>query len=61
MTYDDLVEKFGNGAAAARALGYSKQAVHGWKTRGIPFEAQYRIQMKTKGRLRAELPKDRAA
>lgn len=56
MTYYDLVKLYGNGARAARALDYSRQAVHQWKARGIPFEAQFRIQMKTKGRLKATLP-----
>ena len=55
MTHQDLVGLFGNASKAAKALGYSRQAVSQWKERGIPFEAQYRIQMKTKGRLRADL------
>jgi hypothetical protein len=55
MTHHDLVDHFGNASKAAKALGYSRQAVSQWKDRGIPFEAQYRIQMKTKGRLRADL------
>lgn len=56
MTYEDLVEEFGNGNRAAKALGYSRQAVSQWKFRGIPFEAQFRIQMRTKGRLKASPP-----
>lgn len=55
MTHQDLVDHFGNANKAAKALGYSRQAVSQWKSNGIPFEAQYRIQMKTKGRLRADL------
>jgi hypothetical protein len=61
MTHDDLVTHFGNASRAARALGFSRQAVSQWKSRGIPFESQYRIQMKTKGRLRASLPPERKA
>ena len=64
MTHQDLVGHFGNASKAAKALGYSRQAVSQWKDRGIPFEAQYRIQMRTKGRLRADisaLSKKRAA
>lgn len=55
MTHQDLVDEFGGGSKAAKALGYSRQAVSQWKTKGIPFEAQFRIQMKTKGRLKADL------
>lgn len=55
MTHQDLVDHFGNASKAAKAVGYSRQAVSQWKERGIPFEAQFRIQMKTKGRLRADM------
>lgn len=60
MTYDDLVSLYGNGNKAAKALGKSRQTVHQWKARGIPFEAQYRIQLATKGKLKARLPRNRA-
>lgn len=56
MTYQDLVEEFGNGARAAHELGLVRQTVHRWKTAGIPFEQQFRIQLKTKGRLKASMP-----
>ena len=59
MTYDDLVETYGSCTSAARALGLAKQTVHQWKEKGIPFEQQFRIQMKTKGRLKASLPPER--
>jgi hypothetical protein len=56
MYYDDLLDHFGGLSKAAKALGFSRQTVHGWKIRGsIPFEAQFRIQLKTKGRLKADL------
>ncbi len=56
MTYNDLIEEFGNANRAAKATGFSRQALSGWKKRNrIPFESQYRIQMKTKGRLRASV------
>lgn len=61
MDYHDLVDEFGNGARAAKAIGYNRQTVHRWKTSGIPFEAQFRIQLKTKGRLKASLPERRRA
>lgn len=59
MTHEDVVRYFGNGTKAANALGYSRQAVSQWKRVGIPFEAQSRIQLKTKGRLKAVLPERR--
>lgn len=59
MTYDELVEEYGNASQAASALGFSRQALSRWKTAGIPFESQFRIQMKTRGRLKANLPAER--
>jgi hypothetical protein len=61
MTYDDLVGLYGNGAKAAKELGLNRQTVHRWKDAGIPFEQQFRIQMKTKGKLKAVMPSDRCA
>ena len=56
MLYEELLSHFGGLSKAARALKIRKQTVHSWKARGaIPFEAQFRIQLKTKGRLRADL------
>jgi hypothetical protein len=56
MTYQDVVEFFGNASKAAEALGCARQTVSQWKVRGsIPFEAQFRIQIKTRGRLKADL------
>ena len=60
MVYDDVVKEFGTASKASRALGISKQAVSQWKRRGIPFEAQYRIQLKLRGKLKAELPEQAA-
>ena len=56
MSYDELLENYGGLSKAARALGISKQTVHRWKAAGIPFEAQFNIQIKTKGRLKAGAP-----
>lgn len=56
MTYEDVIENYGGLSKAARALGLAKQTVHRWKGGGIPFEKQFIIQMKTKGRLKAKLP-----
>lgn len=56
MLYKELIEHFGGLSKAARALDFSKQTVHGWGKRGsIPFEAQFRIQLKTKGMFTASL------
>lgn len=55
MTHADLVKHFGNSNRAALALGYSRQALSKWKRKGIPFDAQYTIQMKTKGALKADI------
>lgn len=59
MTYNDLEKHFGSASAAADFLGMKRQSVSIWKARGgrIPFEAQYRIQVATKGKLKAVLPK----
>lgn len=56
MTHQELVEHFGNANRAAKALGFSRQALSQWKSSGIPFESQYRIQIQTKGKLKAVLP-----
>ena len=55
MTFTQLCSHFGTASAAARNLGISRQTLQNWKTRGrIPFEQQYRIQIKTKNRLKAD-------
>lgn len=59
MTHEDLVAHYGSATQAARALGYSKQSISHWKRAGIPFDAQFRIQLKTKGKLKANLPERR--
>jgi hypothetical protein len=55
MEYDDVAEFYGNASKAAEKLGLTRQAVSKWRTRGIPFEQQFRIQLKTKGRLKASI------
>jgi hypothetical protein len=57
MTFNDLIELYGNGNKAAKALKVPRSTVYQWKYHGvIPFEQQFRIQMKTKGRLKARMP-----
>jgi hypothetical protein len=55
VTYEDLISTFGGCTAAAKALGLRKQTVNKWQRAGIPFDQQFRIQMKTRGRLKADL------
>lgn len=55
MTYTQLCSHFGTGSDVARALGLSRQTVQNWKTRKrIPFDQQYRIQLLTQGKLKAD-------
>lgn len=57
VTFNDLVAYFGNANRAAIALGQHRQTLSKWKAAGrIPFEQQFRIQLKTKGKLKAVLP-----
>lgn len=56
MTYEDLLAEYKTCTGAANALGLRKQTVNRWKDAGIPFEQQFRIQMKTKGKLKAQMP-----
>lgn len=55
MTFQDICNHFGTASAAAKYLGISRQSVQNWKTRGrIPFDQQYRIQLLTKNKLKAD-------
>jgi DNA-binding transcriptional regulator YdaS (Cro superfamily) len=58
VTYDDLIARFGSQAAAARALHVSQPTVWAWKTRSIPFDRQYEIELATDGALVAKLEDD---
>lgn len=55
MTYTDLIDKYGTASNAGARLGFSKQALSDWKKKGIPFNSQYLIQLKTRGRLKADV------
>ena len=48
MTHHELVTYYGTATEAAKQVGYSKQALSLWKKTGIPFDVQYRVQLKTK-------------
>lgn len=56
MDMNDLRKHFGTQAAAAAAIGKSKQVVSAWNRNGIPLGRQYEIQVLTGGRLRADGP-----
>jgi DNA-binding transcriptional regulator YdaS (Cro superfamily) len=55
MTYDQLINHFGTQLTAARAIAVSQPAMSNWKARGrIPLVQQLRIEVLTKGKLKAE-------
>ena len=57
MTYDELISHYQSEAAAARAVGYDRQRVHGWKNRDrIPTDDQIAFEVATGGELRADIP-----
>jgi transcriptional regulator with XRE-family HTH domain len=58
MTYDQLLDLYKTQRAAAEAVGVSKQAVSQWKRKGIPRNSQIDIEVKSGGRLKADLPKE---
>jgi len=61
MTYADLQRKYGTDANIAKGVGVSRQLVGYWKRRGIPYSRQCVIQLATKGRLRADNPREEVA
>lgn len=61
MNFDQVKEHFGSVPAAAKALGYVRQAVYRWKQDGIPDPVQYKIQVITGGKLQASKEAERAA
>ena len=61
MTFADLREKYGSDSEIARRVGVSRQLVHHWKKKGIPYGRQCMIQLATKGRLRAGNPQEEVA
>lgn len=59
MTYEELITYYETEAAAARALGYDRQRVHGWKGRErIPTDDQIAYEVATGGKLRADIPQE---
>lgn len=60
MTFADLQKQYGSDASIAAALNVSRQLVGHWKRNGISYPRQCAIQLKTRGRLRAEQPQQTA-
>ena len=59
MTFDDLARRYGdNDVAIAAALGTTRQLVGHWRKKGISQTRQAWIQLQTKGRLRADQPRE---
>lgn len=56
MTIDEAVAHFGSQKELAAKIGKTPEAVSMWKSRGgvIPHDVQFRIQVITKGRLKAD-------
>jgi hypothetical protein len=56
MTIDEAVAHFGSQKELAEKIGRSSEAISMWRARGnvIPIDVQYRIQVLTKGRLKAD-------
>lgn len=63
MTLQEAIDHFGNQAKLASAIGRTPAAITNWKERGgvIPLDAQYRIQVLTKGRLKADAAEPKTA
>lgn len=58
MTPAQVVAYYGTQTKASDELGYSKQAVSKWvRLKRIPIAAQITIELKTRGQMRADLPK----
>lgn len=56
MDYDDIVARWGSAEKAKNALGLkSKQTLYNWRDNGVPEGWQARIQIMTRGKLRARI------
>jgi hypothetical protein len=59
MTFDDLKDRYGdNDVAIAAALGTTRQLVSHWRKKGISPARQAWIQIQTRGRLKADMPRE---
>ncbi|MHA3059932.1 Cro/CI family transcriptional regulator [Acinetobacter sp. ANC 4636] len=59
MTVDDLKIHYGvkTDSDVARILKHTRGAISKWRNRGIPPDTQARLQVITKGKLKADLEK----
>jgi hypothetical protein len=56
MTYEEVVAYYGTAYRISKEGGFSKGAPYNWKKQGyIPIASQQLIQLRTKGKLRANL------
>jgi hypothetical protein len=62
VTYQDILDYFGNGSLtpAARALGLPVTTVNKWRD-GVPYGRQCEIQLRTAGKLVADPPQRNGA
>lgn len=55
MKFDQIIKHFGSQVAAANAIGVTQPTLSNWKKRGrIPHIQQLRIELVTKGKLKAQ-------
>jgi hypothetical protein len=56
MKLDELIQEYGSEIKVAAELGFSHQSVKNWKddNGNIPFNSQCVIEVKTKGKFKAE-------
>jgi hypothetical protein len=58
MTPDHHISHLGTKTTAAKAIGFGQSTISEWKTAGhIPLESQIKIELITRGALKADLPK----
>lgn len=57
MTVDDLRLHYGvkTDSALAEIVGHTRGAISKWRHCGIPLDTQARLQIKTKGKVKADL------
>lgn len=56
MNYSQVITYYGSAAKAAAAAGIFRTGIYRWK-RTIPIESQIKLEIDSKGFLRADLPK----
>lgn len=61
MKTEDLIQHYGSQAAAAKAIGFTRQAVSRWRRVGIPMPIQCMFEIRTNGKLKADRAEKQAA